>query len=75
MEVGSPGDKGDLLAGDVIVGVGDEEIKNLDDFKRVMENIGTPDYILFRILRGKDYAFALMDLTEDENGSKDKDSK
>ncbi len=75
VEVGSPGDKGGLLAGDVIVGVGNEEIKNLDDFKRVMGNIGTPKYILFRILRGKDYAFALMDLTEDEKGSKDKDSK
>jgi len=75
VEVGSAGDKGDLLAGDVIVGVDDEGIKNLDDFKRVMENIGTPDFIMFRVLRGKDYAFALMDLTEDENAASDKDAK
>jgi len=75
VEVGSPADKGNLQAGDVIVGVGDEEAKNLDDFKRIMENIGTPDYILFKVLRGKDYAFALLDFTEKENESKDGDSK
>jgi serine protease Do len=64
VEVGSPGDKGGLIAGDIITRVGDKDIKNLDDFKKAMNEIGKPDYTLLRVMRGKEYAYALLDFTE-----------
>jgi len=42
VEVGSAGDKADLLAGDVIIMVDDKKIKNLDDFKKAMAEVGKP---------------------------------
>ncbi|MCP4583539.1 MAG: PDZ domain-containing protein [candidate division Zixibacteria bacterium] len=66
VEVGSPADKGNLYAGDVIIKVGDNEIKNLEDFKKTMQEIGEPEFLMLRVLRGKDFAFALLDFTETE---------
>jgi len=65
VEVGSAADKGDLMAGDIIIQVNDKKVADLEQFKKIIENIGKPDYIMFRVLRGKDYAFALLDFTEE----------
>ncbi len=64
VEVGSAADKGGLESGDVIVAVNGEKIKNLDDFKKELKKIGKADYLLLRIMKGKDYAYALLDFTE-----------
>jgi len=69
VEVGSAGDKGGLESGDVIVAVNGEEVKNLDDFKADLRKIEKPDYLLLRIMRGKDYAYALLDFTETKPGT------
>lgn len=71
VEIGSPADKGGLESGDIITKVGDTPIHNLPEFKNAIKNVGKPDYLLLRVLRGKNYAFALLDFTEKENKSKD----
>jgi len=71
VEVGTAADKGNLYAGDLIVKVGDEDVKNLDDFKEILQEIGEPDFLMLRVLRGKDYAFALLDFTETEKETKE----
>jgi serine protease Do len=70
VEVGSAADKGSLESGDIITKVGDKNISDLDEFKKAMKEIGKPDFLLLRIMRGKDFAFALLDFTEKENGGK-----
>jgi serine protease Do len=72
VEVGSAADKGDLMAGDVIVQVDDQPIKDMAQFKKVMESYKNPEFIMIRVLRGKDYAYALLDFTEEEMEKKDK---
>lgn len=74
VEVGSVADKGDLMAGDIILQVNDSKIKNLDQFKEVMGNIQEPDYLMLRLLRGKDYAYALLDFSEESVEQKAKPS-
>jgi serine protease Do len=69
VEVGSPADKGGLESGDIITRVGDTNIRNLAEFKKAMKAINKPDYLLLRMLRGKNYAFALLDFTEKEKPS------
>lgn len=69
VEVGSPADKGGLMAGDIITKVGDKKIMTLDDFKQTIKEIDNPDFIILRVLRGKSHAFALLDFTEEENDS------
>ncbi len=69
VEIGSSADKGGLMAGDIITKVGDKRINTLDDFKQTMKAIDNPDFIMLRVLRGKTYAFALLDFTEKENSS------
>jgi serine protease Do len=69
VEVGSPADKGGLESGDIITKVDDEAITNLADFKKTMKSINKPDYLLLRILRGKNFAFALLDFTDKEKPS------
>jgi S1-C subfamily serine protease len=64
--------KGGLESGDVIVKVGDKPIRNLPEFKEAMKAVGKPDYLLLRILRGKNYAFVLLDLTDKDKTSTDK---
>ena len=64
VEVGTLGDKGNLMAGDVITMVGEKKIRNFDDFKKTMEKIDKPEFLLLRVLRGKEYAYALLDFTE-----------
>jgi len=75
VEVGSVGDKADLLAGDVIIMVDDKKIKNLDDFKKAMAEVGKPDFLLLRVLRGKEHAFALLDFTDKDDDSEKKQGK
>ncbi len=72
VEVGSPGDKADLMAGDIITMVGDKKIKSLDDFKKAMAEAGKPNFLLLRVLRGKEYAYALLDFTDIDDDSKKK---
>ncbi len=72
VEIGSPANKGGLESGDVIVKVGDKPIRNLPEFKEAMKAVGKPDYLLLRILRGKNYAFVLLDLTDKDKTSTDK---
>lgn len=69
VEVGSPGDKGDLMAGDIITMVGDKKIKTLDDFKKAIKQAGKPDFLLLKVMRGKQNAFALLDFTDSEKDS------
>lgn len=71
VEIGSPANKGGLESGDIIVKVGDTSIRNLPEFKEAMKAVGKPDFLLLRILRGKNYAFALLDFTEKEKSPKD----
>ena len=71
VEVGSAADKGDLMAGDIITQVDNQKVKNLDDFKMIMENAGKPEFMMMRVLRGKDYAYALLDFTEEDIDKKD----
>jgi len=74
VEVGSPGDKGGLMAGDIITMIGDKKIKTLDDFKKVIKQIGKPDFLLLKVVRGKQNAFALFDFTDsgkDSDNNKD----
>lgn len=66
VEVGSAADKGDLMAGDIIIQVDNTKIKNLEQFKKALEKITKPDYLMLRVLRGKDYAYALLDFTEEK---------
>ena len=73
VEVGSAADKGDLMAGDIIIQVDDIKIKDLEQFKDVMSKIGEPDFLMLRVLRGKDYAYALLDFTQE--GIEDKENK
>jgi serine protease Do len=75
VEIGSPADKGGLESGDIITRVGDEVITNLADFKKTMKGISKPDYLLLRILRGKNFAFALLDFTEKEKPSAENKNK
>jgi len=75
VEVGSPGDKADLMAGDIITMVGDKKIKNLDDFKKAMTEAGKPNFLLLRVLRGKEYAYALLDFTDIDDDSDKKKGK
>jgi S1-C subfamily serine protease len=75
VEVGTAADKGELMAGDVIVQVDNTKIANLDDFKKAMEQINEPKYLMFRVLRGKDYAYALLDFTENPGDKVESDSQ
>jgi serine protease Do len=43
VESGSPAADGGLLVGDVIVRIGDEEVKNLDDYRRIMGKVEKSD--------------------------------
>ena len=69
VEVGSPGDRGGLMSGDVVTAVGERKTKNLDEFKKALSEIEKPDFLLLSVLRGKERAFALLDFTEQENES------
>jgi len=66
VEVGSPADKGGLEAGDIITLVGNTDIRNLTDFRQALKSAGKPDFLLLRVLRGKNYAYALLDFTDKE---------
>ena len=64
VEVGTPADKGGLMAGDIIVEVMGKKISSLDDFKKALAKIEKPKFIMLKVLRGKDHAFALLDFTD-----------
>lgn len=64
VEVGTPADKGGLMAGDIIVEVMGKKISTLDDFKKALAKIEKPKFILLKVLRGKDHAYALLDFTD-----------
>jgi serine protease Do len=73
VEVGSAADKGDLMAGDIITQIDNQKVKNFDDFKKIMENAGEPEFMMLRVLRGKAYAYALLDFTEEDIDKKNQD--
>ncbi|MDR1475921.1 MAG: S1C family serine protease [Holosporales bacterium] len=60
IQVGSPADNAGLLPGDVILRIGDEEVKNLATFKNLVnDTIGT-NAVVFKVLRdGKITEFEL----------------
>jgi serine protease Do len=64
VEVGTAADKGNLMAGDIIVEVMGKKITALDDFKKALAKLDKPKFILLKVLRGKDHAYALLDFTE-----------
>lgn len=62
VEVGSIAAKGDLFEGDVIIAVNHERIPDFNTFKKIMDGLSEDDnFILLKVIRGKNNRFALLD--------------
>jgi PDZ domain-containing secreted protein len=58
-----------LETGDLIIAVEDDPVSSLDEFKSTLEKYKDRKMLLFRIIRGKNRLFALLD-RRDNNGRK-----
>jgi serine protease Do len=61
IEVGSPADDKGILQGDVIIRIGNEEVQDIDDYRRIARSLeGHPKAILFLIKRGDQTSFVAV---------------
>jgi len=62
VEIGSIAAKGDLFEGDVIIAVNHEKIAAFETFRDIIDGLSEDDnFILFKVIRGKNNKFALLD--------------
>ena len=61
VEVGGVAAKGDLYEGDTIIEVNHKKVTDFDAFKKLLKEYEGDDFVLFKVVRGKDNRFALMD--------------
>ncbi len=64
VEIGGVAAKGNLYEGDTITEVNDEKISDFDTFKKLIEKYKDGNFLLFKVIRGKDNRFALMDMSK-----------
>lgn len=63
VEVGGIAAKGNLYEGDTIIEVNDEQVTDFDTFKKLLNKFEGDNFVLFKVVRGKDHRFALMDMS------------
>ena len=72
VEIGGVAAKGHLYEGDTIIEVNDDKVDGFESFGKLMEKYKDDNFVLFKVIRGKDHRFALMDMSkaqqEDEGG-------
>jgi serine protease Do len=61
VEIGGVAAKGNLYEGDTIVEVNHKKVSDFDTFKELLEKYSDENFVLFKVIRGKDDRFALMD--------------
>jgi len=61
VEIGGVAAKGNLYEGDTIVEVDHEKVSDFESFKRLLKKHEDDNFVLFRVIRGKNNRFALMD--------------
>jgi Do/DeqQ family serine protease len=68
-EIGGVAGEAKLETGDLIIAVEDDPVSSLDEFKSTLQKYKDRKMLLFRIIRGKNRLFALLD-RRDNNGRK-----
>lgn len=61
VEIGGVAAKGNLYEGDTIVEVDHEKVSDFESFKKLLKKYEDDNFVLFRVIRGKNNRFALMD--------------
>jgi serine protease Do len=64
VEVGGVAAKGHLQEGDTIIEVNGEKVNDFETFGRLLEKYEDDNFVLFKVIRGKDHRFALMDMSK-----------
>jgi len=55
--------RGGIQPGDVVVGIGDQKVKNLRDYRQALEAYKEGDTILLRVIRGDAFLFVGLELS------------
>ncbi|UCC81171.1 MAG: trypsin-like peptidase domain-containing protein [Candidatus Zixiibacteriota bacterium] len=64
VEIGGVAAKGHLYEGDTIIKINDDKVSDFDKFKKLIEKYKDDNFLLFKVIRGKDNRFALMDMSK-----------
>jgi serine protease Do len=73
VEIGGVAAKGNLYEGDTIVEMNNKKVSDFDTFKELLKKTSDDNFVLLKVIRGKDDRFALMDRSkaQQEDNSKD----
>jgi serine protease Do len=61
VEIGGVAAKGNLYEGDTIVEINHKKVSDFETFKELLKKFDGDNFVLFKVIRGKDNRFALMD--------------
>ncbi len=61
VEIGGIAAKGDLREGDTIIEINHKKVDGYEAFTKLLDETKDDDFVLFKVIRGKDNKFALMD--------------
>jgi serine protease Do len=64
VEIGGVAAKGNLYEGDTIIEVNQKKVSDFGTFKKLLEKYKDDNFVLFKVIRGKDHRFALMDMSK-----------
>ncbi|UCE66493.1 MAG: trypsin-like peptidase domain-containing protein [Candidatus Zixiibacteriota bacterium] len=64
VEIGGVAAKGHLYEGDTIIEVNRDKVSDFGAFKKLVEKYEDDKFVLFKVIRGKDHRFALMDMSK-----------
>ncbi len=64
IEIGGVAAKGHLYEGDTIIEVNQKKVTDFETFKRLLKKYKDDNFVLFKVIRGKDHRFALMDMSK-----------
>jgi serine protease Do len=73
VEIGGVAAKGNLYEGDTIVEMNNKKVSDFDTFKELLKKTSDDNFVLLKVIRGKDDRFALMDRSkaQQEDNSED----
>lgn len=73
VEIGGIAAKGNLYEGDTIVEVNNKKVSDFETFRKLLKKCDDENFVLLKVIRGKDDKFALMDRSkaQQENGTDD----
>jgi len=64
VEIGGVAAKGDLYEGDTIIEINHKKVADFETFKKLLKKYEDDSFVLFKVIRGKDNRFALMDMSK-----------